>query len=194
VEYGLIDCIRVICEGQQMDMEYEQKKNVTEDEYLDMICKKTAVFFQYAAEAGAILGGGTQDQANALNEYGLKMGVGFQIWDDYLDMSSDSSTLGKDIGNDIRNGKKTLIAVHALNNASGNNKKLLQKIFGNQKATNDEIKQVFNLFKKVGSVDYAKQTALRYIDDAKKVISILPETPAKKILFDLADYVISRKK
>jgi len=194
VEYGLVDCIREICEGQQLDVEFEQRKNVTEDEYLEMIRKKTAVFFQYAAEAGALLGGSTNEQANALNKYGLSLGLGFQIWDDYLDLSSDEKTLGKDIGNDIRNGKKTLIACHCINNAKGDDKKLLEQIFGNGNATDEQIKQVFNLFKKTGSVEYAKETATKYSNDAKKSLEILPETEAKQILMKLAEYVIKREK
>jgi len=193
VEFGLIDCIKEICEGQQLDMEFEQRKNVTENEYLEMIRKKTAVFFQYAAEAGGILGGGTREQTNALNQYGLSMGLGFQIWDDYLDLSSDEKKLGKDIGNDIRNGKKTLIAVHCLNNAKGEDKKNLDKIFGNQNATNDEVKQVFNIFKKTGSVEYAKNTAIKHCEKAKNILTVLEDSEAKNILMCLADYVIKRE-
>jgi geranylgeranyl diphosphate synthase type I len=194
VEYGLIDCIREISEGQQMDMEFEKRNNITEDEYLKMILKKTAVLFMYAAEAGAILGGGTKEQASALNEYGKSLGLGFQIHDDYLDMSSDEKTLGKDIGNDIRNGKKTLIVVHCLNNASGNDKKLLEKFFGNSKTTDDEVKQVYNLFKKIGSIEYAKNTAVQYCEKAKNSLEILPYTNAKQILLELAEYSIRREK
>ena len=194
VEYGLLDCVREISEGQQIDMEFEKRKIVTEDEYLEMILKKTAVTFMYAAEAGAILGGGSSEQIRALNEYGKSLGLGFQIHDDYLDMSSDEETLGKDIGNDIRNGKKTLIAVHCLNNASGEDKKILDKIFGNVKATDEEVKKVFNLFKKVGSVEYAKNTAIKYCEEGKKALTTIPESEAKKILLKLVEYSIKREK
>jgi geranylgeranyl diphosphate synthase type I len=194
VEYGMIDCIREICEGQQLDMEYEKRKDVKEDEYLDMIRKKTAVFFQYAAEGGAILGGGTIEEINALNEYGLSLGIGFQIWDDYLDISSEEDVLGKDIGNDIRNGKKTLIAVHCLNNAKNEDKKLLDKIFGNLDASENEVKQVFNLFKKIGSVEYARNTAIDYCRKAKNALNVLGESEAKQLLLKLAEYSIEREK
>ncbi len=194
VEYGLIDCIREICEGQQLDIEYEQRNNVTEDQYIEMIRKKTAVFFQYAAEAGAILGEGDKEKANALNQYGLFLGLGFQIWDDYLDISSSEETLGKDIGNDIRNGKKTLIAVHSINNAEGIDKKELLKIFGNKNASDEDIRKIYKIFEKTGSIEYAKKEALEYIDNAKKSILILPDSESKQILMNLADYAIERKK
>jgi len=194
VEYGLIDCIREICEGQELDIQFEKRKIVREEEYINMILKKTAVFFMYAAEAGGILGNGSHDKTNALNEYGKNLGLAFQIHDDYLDMSSDSKTLGKDIGNDIRNGKKTLIAVHALNTASGNDKKILEKTFCNSKATDKEVKQVFELFKKLNSIDYAKNKAKDFCNKAKNSIKILSDSNAKQILLDLADYSISREK
>ena len=194
VEYGLIDCIKEICEGQQLDMEFEKRKIVSEEEYLEMIRKKTAVFFQYAAEAGAILGNADKEKSNALNEYGLSIGLGFQIWDDYLDISSNVETLGKDIGNDIRNGKKTLIACHSLNNAKGEDKKVLQNIFGNQNSTDEQIKQVHDIFKKIGSIEYAKDKALYFCEKAKKSLEILEDTQAKNVLNSLAEYSISRKK
>jgi len=194
VEYGLIDCVRLISEGQQLDIGFENCKIVSENDYLEMILKKTAVLFMYASEAGGILGGGSSEQNRALNEYGKSLGLAFQIHDDYLDMSSDEKTLGKDIGNDIRNGKKTLIAVHSLNNAKGEDKKALEKIFGNRNATDEEVKEVYRLFNKTKSVEYAKITAVDYCKKAKKVLDVLPDTEAKKILLGLADYSIQRKK
>jgi len=194
VEFGLIDCNREISEGQQLDMEFEKRKHVKEDEYLTMILKKTAVLFMYAAEAGAILGGGTSRQVSALNEYGKSLGLAFQIHDDYLDMSSDVKTLGKDIGNDIRNGKKTLIAVHCMNNVSGDDKKILDKIFGNAQATEDEVKEVYDLFQRAGSVEYATNTAISYCEKAKKALEVIPDSDAKQILLELAEYSIKREK
>ena len=194
VEFGLIDCIREICEGQELDIEFEKRQIVTEDEYIEMILKKTAVFFMYAAEAGAILGGGTTEQSQALNEYGKNLGLAFQIHDDYLDMSSNEETLGKDIGNDIRNGKKTLIAVHSLNNSHGEDKKKLYEVFGNKNATDQQIQQVYELFKKTGSIDYAKNTAVNYCQKAKKQLENFSDSDAKNILLGLADYSIKREK
>jgi geranylgeranyl diphosphate synthase type I len=193
VEFGFIDFIKEICEGQQLDMDFENRKSVNEEEYIEMIRKKTAVFFQYAAEAGAIIGGGTKDETNALNEFGLNAGLGFQIWDDYLDISSDETTLGKDIGNDIRNGKKTLIAVHCMNNARDSNKELFDSIFGNTSATEDEVSKVYDLFKKIKSVDYAKDTALSYINKAKRALDNIPDSDGKQLLLEIADYSIKRK-
>ncbi len=194
LDFHLVNCMKEICEGQQFDMEFEKRENVTEKEYLEMIQKKTAVLFIFAAQGGALVGGGTKKEINALKNYGRDLGLAFQIWDDYLDLSSDKETLGKDIGNDIRNGKKTLIAVHCLNNASGDDKKRLRDIFGNIDATEQDVKKVFNLFRKTKSVEYAKKTVLKYNANAKKSLSILKNSDAKQILTVLADYSTKREK
>ena len=194
LDCGLIKCVLDICEGQQVDMEFEQRKIVTEEEYISMITKKTAVLFRLAARGGAIIGGGNQDEIKALEDYGIFLGLSFQIWDDYLDMSSDKDTLGKDIGNDIRNGKKTLIAVYSLLNAAGEDKKLLDEVFGNKNATDDDIKKVFTLFNEMGSINYAKDTALNYNKKAKEALEVLRDSEAKEILKELADYSIKREK
>ena len=194
LEMGLIDCIIDICRGQQLDIEFENKKEISEEQYLDMIEKKTGVLFRLAARGGTIIGKGSEREINALTNYGMYLGLAFQIWDDYLDMSSDEETLGKDIGNDIRNGKKTLIACHCLNNAKGEDKKLLEKIFGNLNASDKQVKEVYYLFKKIGSAEYAKNTAISYSETAKKSLEILPDTEAKKILNALAEYSINREK
>ena len=123
----LIRCILDICEGQQLDLEFEQRKRITEDEYIDMITRKTAVLFRLASKGGAIIGDASDDEISALTDYGLYLGLAFQIWDDYLDLSSNEEILGKDIANDIRNGKKTLIAVYSLQNATGSNKRFWMK-------------------------------------------------------------------
>ena len=194
INFNLIESIREICEGQMLDMDFEKIRDITEDEYLEMIRKKTAVLFRYAARSGAIIGGGTNTKINALSEYGEYLGLSFQIHDDYLDMCSNEETLGKDIGNDIRNGKKTLIAVHALNIATGSNKRFLEKIFGNSKASDYNVKKIFNLFNEMKSVEYARDIAMKYSQMAIKSLEVLDYSYAKDILIELAKYAINREK
>ena len=194
LDYSLVECVLDICEGQQLDIQFEQRKMITEEEYNNMVRKKTAALFELAARGGATIGGGNQDEINAFTDYGIHVGLSFQIWDDYLDISSDEKTLGKDIGNDIRNGKKTLIAVYSLQNATGENEKSLNEVFGNRNASDDDIKQLFTLFKEMGSIDYARNTALNYIKKAKDALNILRDSEAKEILKGLADYSTKREK
>lgn len=194
LDSGLVRSIREVCEGQQLDMEFEKRHNVSEKEYLEMIRKKTSALFIIAAEGGALAGGGATEEVKGMNTYGKFLGLAFQIRDDYLDMSSDEETLGKDIGNDIRNGKKTLIAVHSLSSASGDDKKLLENIFGNRDASERDVKKVYDLFEELGSVEYAKNTALEYSDWAKKALDTLRNSDAKQVLIKLAEYSIKREK
>ena len=194
LDYELIECIKDICRGQQLDMEFEKRMDVTESEYIDMIQKKTAVLFRLSSRGGAIIGGGNTDEIAAFTSYGLNLGLGFQIWDDYLDLSSDEETLGKDIGNDIRNGKKTLIAVNALENATSDQKSILTKSLGNNKATDDDIKETLQLFRDIQSIDYAKNKAIEYSNKAKTQLELITDSPAKQLLIKLADYSIQREK
>jgi len=190
----LIQCIQEICEGQQLDMEFQQHTTVTEQEYFEMIHKKTAVLFRLAARGGGILGNGSPKEIQGLTTYGTSLGLAFQIWDDYLDISSSETVLGKDIGNDIRNGKKTLIAVHALSQATGNDKKTINSIFGHKNASEKDVRTILSLVHKLGSVDYAKQTACTYSNTAQHALDVLPESEAKELLLQLAQYAIQREK
>ena len=190
----LIQSVVEVCEGQQFDMNFEKRLIINESEYLDMIKMKTSALFRIACEGGGLIGGASEQIQQALCTYGTSLGLSFQIWDDYLDMSSDIKTLGKDIGNDIRNGKKTIIAVHSLTHATGNDKQILTDIFGKQSANTDEIHQVFTVFKNVGSIDYAKEKAEQYCTQAKDALSLLKESNAKQVLMGLADYAMTREK
>jgi geranylgeranyl diphosphate synthase type I len=194
LQQDFINGIIAICEGQQLDMEFEQRKTVTEQEYLDMISKKTGALFELAGEGGGLIGGGNPSEVAALKTYGMTLGLAFQIWDDYLDMSSTATTLGKDIGNDIRNGKKTLIAVHSLTHATGKHRKLLDDVFGNHAASEHDVALVYDLFSELGSIEYAQQRAMHFVTQAKDAITIMKPSDAKELLYQLIEYTIQREK
>jgi len=194
LEGDLVQCVLDICEGQELDMDFEERKIVSEKEYLHMISKKTGVLFQLAAKGGAWIGGAPDNEVDALAQYGMFLGLAFQIWDDYLDMSSNAAVLGKDIGNDIRNGKKTLIAVHCLVHASPAQKKVLDAVFGNRSASEEQVKSVLEVFKASGSIEYARSVALRYNAEAKNALGVLSDSLARQTLVALADYAIAREK
>ena len=190
----LIDGIIDVCEGQQLDMNFESRSIVSREEYIEMIGKKTAALFMIAAEGGAVAARASPPVQQALRRYGFELGLAFQIRDDVLDMNSTTQTLGKDIGNDIRNGKKTLIAVHALEHATGEKKKILCDYFGNLDATDAQVHEVYEVFKELGSLKYARDTANQYGLNAKESLQSIIDSPAKNILLSLADYAITRKK
>ncbi len=190
----LIQSVIEVCEGQQLDMNFEKRLIVREAEYLEMIKMKTSALFRIACEGGVLVGGASPEVQEAMGTYGTCLGLAFQIRDDYLDMSSDPETLGKDIGNDIRNGKKTIIAVHSLTNATGDDRTTLTNIFGKTTASSEDVHKVFSVFEKVGSIEYARRKAEEYSTQAKKALTVLKESSAKQILVSIADYAVTREK
>jgi geranylgeranyl diphosphate synthase type I len=182
-------CIK-ICEGQALDISFEGKLDVKEDEYLTMIYKKTAALISAATKAGAIIGGGTEEQVEALSEYGRLIGLAFQIQDDYLDVIGDEDDIGKPVGSDIVEGKMTLMVVHALANASKEDKKKLISIL---KSNNEDmVDDAISIFKRYGSIEYVRNIALQNVKTAKKLLDVLEDSDAKKSLELIADFVLER--
>lgn len=175
-----------ICEGQWLDIEFEDRDNVTEEEYLEMVEKKTSVLYASAAKVGAILGGASDEVADAMYEFGRLIGVAFQIYDDVLDMITPEEVLGKIRGSDLMEGKKTLIALHALNSG------VKLDIFGKGDATKEEIEEAVRALEESGSIDHARNLAISYIEQGKAELDILEDSQAKDVLLAIADYMISR--
>lgn len=182
-------CIK-ICEGQALDIGFEGKLDVKEDEYMNMIYKKTAALIAASTKAGTILGGGNEEQIEALAEYGRLIGLAFQIQDDYLDVVSEEEDIGKPVGSDIVEGKMTLMVVHALANASKDDKERLISIL---KANNEDlVEDAIAIFNKYGSIEYTRNIALRNVKTAKELLNVLEESEAKESLKLLADFVLER--
>lgn len=185
--------VRLLAEGQQMDMDFEDAKSISSDDYLKMIERKTAVLYSAAAQGGVIIGGGTEAQEEALFEYGRLMGLGFQIWDDVLDLRSDKATFGKPVLNDIKNGKKTLIVVNGLEDMNPVEKRQFLKVLGNKKATPSQLRLARDLLEDVGAVDHAVMVANGLVAKAKDRLSVLKESKHKEALKEFADYMVTRK-
>lgn len=182
-------CIK-ICEGQALDMGFAQRLDVQESEYMLMIYKKTAALIGAATKAGAILGGGTPEQINALAEFGRLIGMAFQIQDDYLDVASQEEDLGKPVGSDIVEGKMTLLVVHALSKASIDDKNLLLTIL--QAGEEENVPRALEILEKYGSIHYAWEVAQKDVNQAKKLLNVLEDSPAKNALLKIADFVVER--
>jgi geranylgeranyl diphosphate synthase type I len=176
-----------ICEGQWMDMNFATRTDVTEDEYMRMVEKKTAVLFAAALKMGASLSGANHDHARALWDFGRFTGIGFQIYDDVIDLITPEEILGKAQGGDIVEGKRTLIIIHALS------KGISIDALGKSNATRSEINAALITLKETGSIDYAMNKAIEFVDQGKAALSVLPDSEAKITLIRLADYMIERK-
>lgn len=143
-----------VCDGQQWDMDFEKRLDVTVNEYMNMICLKTSVLLAASLRIGAILGGASQTDADLLYNFGIKMGLAFQLQDDYLDVYADSSVFGKNIGGDICSNKKTFMLITALEKSAGNEKdELLKWIEAEDFNPEEKIKAVTQIYNNVGVPD-----------------------------------------
>lgn len=189
----LVNSILEVCEGQALDVGFEKKEDISLEEYIEMATLKTASLIRSSAKLGAVCGGGSKEEIKALETYGEKIGLSFQIWDDYIDFSSEET--GKTFGSDIKKGKKTSIVCHAFENAESGDKKRLKEILNTppEKTSEELVKEAVKILEKSGSINYAKNHAFKLVKEAKKSISILPDSEAKNTLLEFADFLIERK-
>ncbi|MFH1722589.1 MAG: polyprenyl synthetase family protein [Candidatus Altiarchaeota archaeon] len=181
-------------EGQIHDVFFEDRVDVNVDEYLDMVKKKTGVLMEASTKIGAILGGGTKEQVEALGDYGRNVGIAFQIQDDILDMVADQEKLGKRVGSDLREGKRSIIILHALANASDQQKEKIHSVLGlGDDATEEQVHEVVKLFKEINSIEYARDLAKDLGEKAKKSLGPIEDGQAKEALCSLADFIINRE-
>ena len=173
-----------ICEGQWLDITFENNKHVSEADYLDMVQKKTAVLYAASLAMGGILGAGTEDEVNALWDFGIAMGIGFQIRDDVLDLITPYEVLGKDRASDLIEGKMTLIMIHGLKQGI--------MLDPSKLTAGNEIDQAIEALQKAGSIDYAMEKARALLKVGKARLSVIADSEAKSELLTLADYMISR--
>jgi geranylgeranyl diphosphate synthase type I len=186
------EAVRNIGEGQQLDKDFETRTDISEDDYLKMIEYKTAMLFQIAAKGGAMIASATDEQVKAMAKYGRLLGMGFQIWDDYLDLKASEELLGKPVGSDIKNGKRTLMIVHALGRLKGDEKETFLRILGNQNASREDVKAAIELLDKVGSCAYAETMALDFAKRSKELLKVLPDSEHRAILGKITDYMVQR--
>lgn len=152
---------REVCEGQQLDMDFEQMPTVDMHDYLRMIELKTSVLLAATLQMGAVLGGAGEGNQYNIYEYGKNLGIAFQIQDDYLDAFGDPAKVGKQPGGDILANKKTFLLIKALETATGNQLKQLQELLHTNPA--DKVAQVLSIFKACGVHDWALELKNTYV-------------------------------
>ncbi|MDG2354198.1 MAG: polyprenyl synthetase family protein [Gammaproteobacteria bacterium] len=180
-----------IAQGEVMQLLNCQNSELTEKEYYRVIERKTAVLFQAATQIGAILSNADEQQELALRDYGLHLGNAFQIIDDVLDYESDFETMGKEVGDDLAEGKTTLPMIYALENTSGDKRDILINAIEN--ADNSQIDQVVDILSSVNAFDYTRQKAQESADLAKQSLSILQNSDYKEAMILLCDLSLARK-
>lgn len=172
-----------VCEGQQYDVDFETRDDVTIAEYLKMIEYKTAVLIGAAMKMGAIVAGASEKDQQNIYQFGKNLGIAFQLQDDYLDAFGESKTFGKQIGGDIIENKKTILYIHALQSSNESERDALTHLYSlNPKDATEKIKTVKHIFVSSGSQEATKQEILSYTQKAFKVLDSLDISEDKKLL------------
>ena len=183
-----------ICEGQQYDMEFERRDDVTEAEYIEMIRLKTAVLLGGALKIGAIIGGASETDADCIYRFGESLGLAFQLQDDWLDVYGDPARFGKKIGGDILNNKKTYMLINARQRVEGKDAEELSRWLGAAEYDpSEKIAAVTALYDRAGAGDLC----LRQVDEYSRraieaLLQIGVDEAAKQPLYDLANSLIKR--
>lgn len=181
-----------VCEGQQMDMDFEQQENVSLDEYVKMISLKTSVLIAAALQMGAIIGGASENNCNHIYQFGLNLGIAFQIQDDYLDAFGDPEKFGKEVGGDIKQNKKTFLFLHALEVANAEQKKKIEELIKTNPA--DKVEQMLAIFKACNVDEWANELKEKYYNKAMESLeSIAVVSSRKQSLKELAEFLIQRE-
>lgn len=188
----LADCCTAIVEGETLQMSHLGDIEMTEETYLRIVSRKTASLFSACSELGAVLAGGTEQHVTILKEYGLNLGIAFQIRDDTLDLAGKRDDLGKPVFNDLKQGKMSLATIFALKRSERAREVLFSSTPGSQTQAQDAA-QAVQLLRDTGALEYAALKAKGFVARAKEALSVLPGSEAKAVLFDLADFALARE-
>ncbi len=168
--------------------------DLTEEEYMEIIENKTAMLFQGACQTSAIIAGASQEHEKAISDYGLNLGLAFQMADDLLDYTSNADILGKEAGADLKEGKLTLPVIYALKQADSKDKAIMERIIKNKDFSFEEFKILLKLLDKYKGIKYTEELAKKHIIKAKKSLTgVFKPSATRKILINIADYALSRK-
>jgi geranylgeranyl diphosphate synthase type II len=183
-----------ICKGQEYDMLFENRRNVTEEEYLEMIRLKTAILLGAALQSGAVIGGAAEKDRDLLYDFGINLGLAFQIQDDLLDVFGDPSVFGKKIGGDILCNKKTYLLISALNNSDRQKKEELQFWLNSTDKKEAKIAAVTDIYAQLQVKEKARNKMASYYRKAMESLQSLDvDENRKEILKDLAKEIMNRE-
>jgi octaprenyl-diphosphate synthase len=189
----LLDATTRMSEGEVLQLVNSDNLEINEQEYLEVITRKTAVLISAACQTGAIFGGGQPADEKALGAYGHNLGIAFQLIDDTLDFTGEAEELGKPVGNDLQEGKATLPLIYSFRCAKAADRHRLRQIFTSEHISEKDVREISELVIGSGGIDYTNNQACMYSSRAKEAIRAFPQSPVKEILEDIADYVICRR-
>jgi len=189
----LIELTQQMVEGELLQME-KLGRLITLDEHFDLIYRKTACLFSVCMRLGAILGGATPQQEQALGKYGHDLGMAFQIVDDVLDLTASEEVLGKPVASDLREGKVTMAVIHALERCTPDERKKIEKILTDRAFNGVTHGDILEILERYSSLEAASAHAAQYAESACKSICFFPDSEIKRALLWAAEFVVAREK
>lgn len=187
-------CAAEVCEGQQYDMNFEEREDVSREEYIEMIRLKTAVLLGYSLESGAVIAGASDADKMHLKQFGQKIGIAFQLQDDILDVYGDQEKFGKQVGGDIISNKKTLLLISALEKAEGKDKTALNEwISATEFVPEEKVAAVTAIYNQLGIRTEAESLMQQYLEEAMNHLNQVDvQDDKKENLKAFAQYLIAR--
>lgn len=184
----------IIAEGEVLQLICTSDLDITQERYIEVVKSKTAVLLSAACEAGAILGGASPEQEAALRDFGMDLGIAFQLMDDTLDYTASEDQFGKEIGHDLEEGKITLPLIHTLRKCTDEERDTIDAIVAKEVMDAGDFPAVFTLVHKYGGIQYTAQVAGECIARCKSHLQVFPDSQVKSALLELADYVVQRNR
>lgn len=188
----IVDITEQMSQGEIDQLDKKGRIDLTEAEYLEIIHCKTAVLFQGACRVGGLIADAAISHVKALSDYGLNLGMAFQMTDDLLDYTGDVDNWGKGIGTDLKEGKLTLPVIKALERADGADKEKIAAMIGNFDVSKKAFVRIVALLQRLKGIEYTDRLAEQYIDLAKSALDLFPPSQAKETLNNIADYALVR--
>ena len=188
----IADTTNRIAEGEVLQLISKNNPNPTEQNYMQVIQNKTAILFQAAGQCGAILANASSDEELALKHFGMHLGIAYQLIDDVLDYAGDSESLGKNIGDDLAEGKPTLPLIYALEHGSEEQAQLIRQVLADEQLQAEKLNQVIEIVQDCGALDYARQLAKSESDQALACLDVLPPSEYRETLTTMVKFSNSR--
>ncbi|MGD8370306.1 MAG: polyprenyl synthetase family protein [Syntrophobacterales bacterium] len=182
-----------MAEGEVLQLINSGNLEVSEQDYIEVITRKTAILISAACQIGAILGDASEEREEAMRRFGLNLGIAFQLRDDFLDYTGSEAEFGKPVGKDLQEGKITLPLIRALKSSDNKDRHRLVDLITSDSIQEETFAEVKQIIKRYEGLDYTDQLASHYITEAKSALAIFPPSPTRESLLEIADYVVARR-
>ena len=182
-----------MAEGEVLQLINSDNLEISEEDYIEVIKRKTAILISAACQIGAILGQADEEQAEAMRRFGLNLGIAFQLRDDFLDYTGSEEEFGKPVGKDLQEGKITLPLIHALQSSNDGDRQRLVELITSDRNYDQIFAKVKKIIQDYQGLDYTEKLANHHIAEAKSALSIFAESSTRQSLLEIAEYVVSRR-